>query len=193
MAVAYDRARFFSFVLHGSESNLTPVVASVLELGMVSGDEVSKHLAGAKLVTTEEAEDIQDGVLGDVNARNYIAIVDSLKGDAEPTSASLAVLTDVLSLVAIANRRFKKSYSWPKEDCDNLLAHCGTAVVEPIAAPSLEPAVELSVVEPKPAEVKPAPVKPAPAKPVVIHVAEAVAAVAEVKPAASLDDAAANQ
>lgn len=134
MSVSYDRSRFFSFALMGSETHLKPVVARVLEL-----DLPEDVLLYADPVTYEQAEELQGDALGDVNVSSIVAVAESLPSLPFPSSAddmadeqkadvarrcakSAAILNDVLAMVQIANRRFRKSKSWPLAAVDDFLA-----------------------------------------------------------------------
>lgn len=122
MSVSYDRSRFYSFVLHGGESHLLPVVARVLELDVSDGT-----LSLAEPVSPDVADDLQSGTLGDVNVSSLIAVVESLPSLVFPDdndvklAKSKQILDDVLSLVAIAHRRFRKSSSWPVAAVESFL------------------------------------------------------------------------
>lgn len=127
MSVSYDRGRFFSFVLMGGESHLLPVVARFMELGV--SDDI---LALAEPISQDAACDVSCGTLGDVNVSSIIAIAESVpglefpEGDDEKSAAksikSKQILDDVVSLVSIANKRFRKSPSWPASAVEELLA-----------------------------------------------------------------------
>lgn len=109
----------------GSESHLLPVVSRLLEIEIPEDS-----LVFAEPVSYEDAEALQNGTLGDVNVHGIIAVVEAVPSlpfppvsdemsDADKASVSkrctksAEVLSDVLALAAIANRRFKKSATWP--------------------------------------------------------------------------------
>lgn len=133
MAVAYERSRLMSFIFHGAEQHLAPVVARIIE---VAGG--CPHLSEVKPLSLEEVSDLQDGQMGDVNVANIVAIADSLAAAEYPAAGdeqslkvklrSLETLTDMVTLVSIADKFYSKSDSWTAVGVGDFLGKCGLAV-----------------------------------------------------------------